>query len=199
MKNYTLKIIVLSLSAIVICSSVSFAIRVQGTNTTPQTPRGNPTPPKPTGKLQIGCGKCDGSEVLYIVNDGGGLCLDADIDTRTKDGGKVQVWGCAPKLPDPQRWSFQKPVTTRGITTNQIVNGGGTKCLDVDTGNGVKVQVWKCTGAPEQRWFFRGSELVNQLNGKCLEVASAAIHTVGAIVRASECNKQPAQQWHTVK
>jgi Ricin-type beta-trefoil lectin domain len=210
MQNFTLKMIVRSLAAIVICSSISFAVRGQNSNstsqstrgaTTPQLPGSRGTPAEPTGIPQVGCGKCDGSKV-YIRNNGGKLCLDADSDTLMKDGGKVQVWGCAPNFPGPQAWSFKETRTEGGRTTSQIVNAGGSKCLDVDKSsinkNGARVQVWKCTGAPEQRWFFRGNELVNEGSGKCLEVDPAGMTKVGAVVRAWDCNKQPPQQWSIV-
>jgi hypothetical protein len=78
-----------------------------------------------------------------------------------------------------------------------LVNAGG-KCLDVDApnirNNGGKVQVWDCTGQPQQQWSFRGNALVNG-GGKCLDVDAPNMSNNGGKVQVWDCNEQSQQQW----
>jgi predicted secreted protein len=80
---------------------------------------------------------------------------------------------------------------------HSIINAGG-KCLDVDAPNmrndGGQVQVWDCTGKPEQKWQWRGTAIVNA-GGKCLDVDAPAMRSNGARVQVWGCNGQPQQQW----
>ncbi|WP_375495716.1 RICIN domain-containing protein [uncultured Nostoc sp.] len=80
---------------------------------------------------------------------------------------------------------------------NALVNGGG-KCLDVhapDMGtNGGKVQVWDCSGQPQQQWTLKDNALVNG-GGKCLDVHAPDMGTNGGKVQVWDCSGQPQQQW----
>jgi len=87
-----------------------------------------------------------------------------------------------------------QPPITNG---NALVNGGG-KCLDVHApdmrNNGGKVQVWDCSGQPQQQWSFRGNALVNG-GGKCLDVHAPDMRNNGGKVQVWDCSGQPQQQW----
>ncbi|MEV7471466.1 RICIN domain-containing protein [Streptomyces kronopolitis] len=69
------------------------------------------------------------------------------------------------------------PAQAAGFNPISIWNS--SHCLDNATENAAKLQMWKCTGGPEQKWlleFLPGSmyRLVNQNTGRCISGAAAA-------------------------
>ncbi|MFC5643213.1 RICIN domain-containing protein [Kitasatospora cinereorecta] len=88
-----------------------------------------------------------------------------------------------------------------------FTNNLGGQCLDGDTvtlgNNPAKVQLWHCTGAENQVWYW--SQVAGQPEGRyniqnsvklqCLEGDSAAIGTDGAKAQLRSCNGGSNQVW----
>lgn len=69
------------------------------------------------------------------------------------------------------------PAQAAGFSPISIWNS--SHCLDNATENAAKLQMWKCTGGPEQKWlaeFLPGSmyRFVNQNTGRCITGPTAA-------------------------
>jgi hypothetical protein len=82
-----------------------------------------------------------------FVNVADGECLDADTNTATVDGQKIQGVACNGSR--AQQW-YPK-------SGNAAANAYSGKCLDADTNtagqNGQKIQGWTCNGSSEQSWL----------------------------------------------
>ncbi len=68
------------------------------------------------------------------------------------------------------------PAQAAGFTPIRIWNS--SHCLDNATENAAKLQMWKCTGGPEQKWlaeFLLGDmyRFVNQNTGRCISGPTA--------------------------
>ncbi|MFJ6789588.1 RICIN domain-containing protein [Streptomyces angustmyceticus] len=87
------------------------------------------------------------------------------------------------------------PAQAAGFTTMSIWNS--SHCLDNATENAAKLQMWNCTGGPEQKWlaeFLPGSmyRFVNQNTGRCITGPTAAHPGLWM----DECNLLPdTQKW----
>ena len=88
-----------------------------------------------------------------IINDRSRKCLDMAIDGPIGNGTRVQQWECSKA--SNQQWragrfsdSFSAWVELRNMRDPSL-------CLDVTNvnyANGALLQVWKCSGAWNQRW-----------------------------------------------
>lgn len=99
--------------------------------------------------------------------------------------------GCSCKMARTGR-----PTSSSGA---DIRTGAGL-CLDVhapDMGkNGGRVQVWACSGQPQQRWTYdRNSRAVRVASGLCLDVHAPEMTTNGGRVQVWACNAAQQQQW----
>ncbi|KUL27014.1 SMP-30/gluconolactonase/LRE family protein [Actinoplanes awajinensis] len=86
--------------------------------------------------------------------------------------------------------------TAAVAATDGPITGIGGKCLDVTDGrsaNGVRIQLWTCTGGAAQRWTAGDDGTVGAL-GRCLDVAAASTAD-GAAVQLYDCNGSAAQRW----
>ncbi|GGN46504.1 RICIN domain-containing protein [Streptomyces kronopolitis] len=87
------------------------------------------------------------------------------------------------------------PAQAAGFNTMSIWNS--SHCLDNATENASKLQMWNCTGGPEQKWlaeFLPGSmyRFVNQNTGRCITGPTAAHPGLWM----DECNLLPdTQKW----
>lgn len=87
------------------------------------------------------------------------------------------------------------PAQAAGFSPISIWNS--SHCLDNATENAAKLQMWKCTGGPEQKWlaeFLPGSmyRFVNQNTGRCITGPTAAHPGLWM----DECNLLPdTQKW----
>ena len=62
-------------------------------------------------------------------------------------------------------------------------------CLDMDSNNGNKVEVYTCFGAEWQQWLQEGDTIRNGLNDGCLDIRSEDDAFV------SDCNASNTQTW----
>lgn len=83
------------------------------------------------------------------------------------------------------------------------------RCLDVDNvggvRNGSRVQVWDCTGAPNQLWHFTGGfggssgrdagQLVSSAGNKCLDVHRPELGMNGGRMQVWDCHGEANQKW----
>ena len=84
----------------------------------------------------------------------------------------------------------------------QIPNYGNGKCIDVATEDWSTVQLWHCSGGPEQQWaetWLSGGDglnlmLVDKMTGTCLGVRDDSTE-VGAPVQAVGC-VSASTVWH---
>jgi hypothetical protein len=95
-----------------------------------------------------------------------GKCVDFN-GFNINNGSAVFLWPC--QNAQSQIWRLR--------TDGTVMNPVSGRCLDVDssaggTPNGALLQIWDCTGTPNQRWSLRSSdgEVRNPQSGKCLEI-----------------------------
>ena len=65
-------------------------------------------------------------------------------------------------------------------------------CLDMDSNNGNKVEVYTCFGADWQQWRQQGDNIRNGLNDGCLDIKS------GDNAFVSNCNASNNQKWNLI-
>ncbi|WP_139277920.1 RICIN domain-containing protein [Rhodococcus marinonascens] len=61
-----------------------------------------------------------------------------------------------------QKWTLDPAVTEDGNPGGAIINQADGKCMDVTdnvSADGVQVQIWDCTGAPNQQWNFPPAQI----------------------------------------
>jgi hypothetical protein len=74
------------------------------------------------------------------------------------------------------------------------VNG---KCMDIyrdQKANRSMVELWTCTGGPNQQWRAVNGTLVNPASGKCLD-DPRFVTTDGTQLEIYTCNGDANQQW----
>jgi hypothetical protein len=96
------------------------------------------------------------SNSFQIVINSTGKCLDV-TGASTANGAWLQEWDCGSPGQSNQSWYI---VPIAGQSPWQAAFGVGSgKCMDV-TGasgaDGVRVQQWECSWAPQQQWAFQG-------------------------------------------
>jgi hypothetical protein len=136
---------------------------------------------------------------------GSAACLHADLRNITTNGDMIQTWSC-------NGWLNQS-LTVREHSTGfgdggpwyTIINADGGKCLDADArtlpANGTKVQLWTCTGAPNQSWLVYpsggGYVLKNgQATNLCLDADARSLPSAGTKVQVWSCNGGENEIWH---
>jgi len=115
------------------------------------------------------------------------LCLDARGDSG-KPGTEVWLYKCNES--DAQRWA----VTENEDGWSTIVGPGG-QCLDVrgaSTKSGAPLQTYPCHFKKNQRFHFKGGEIIEEHSGKCLGVEKVADKQR---VRLEECNGSWNRKW----
>ena len=98
-----------------------------------------------------------------LINAQSGRCLDADLATIGLNGTRVQLWDCSGAI--NQRWVMPGFGIDAYWEVDSAYNQDGYQCLDADDGatpsnpnlrillhNGNKVQLWSCSGQPNQKW-----------------------------------------------
>jgi glucosylceramidase len=131
----------------------------------------------------------DGSKALIAHNGG-----TSDQSMKVVWGGQSFTYTLPARTTATFTWSGTQAGTPPGPTGP--ITGLAGKCLDV-TGNnsadGTPVQIWTCTGGPNQQWTRATDGTIRSL-GKCLDVAGGSTAN-GATVQLYTCNGTPAQQW----
>jgi len=90
------------------------------------------------------------------------------------------------------------PAQAAGFSPINVWNS--SHCLDNATENAAKLQMWSCTGGPEQRWlegFNTQTGLFNfrnQNTGRCITAPASGEGTV-VMAFCDESNTDPTQQW----
>jgi Alpha galactosidase A/Ricin-type beta-trefoil lectin domain/Alpha galactosidase C-terminal beta sandwich domain len=80
----------------------------------------------------------------------------------------------------------------------QIVGGQSGRCVDVPnaaTTNGTQVQLWDCSGQPNQSWTYTSGRQLTVYGNKCLDANNQGT-SPGTAVIIWDCNGQPNQQWN---
>lgn len=117
---------------------------------------------------------------VQIINQYGGLCLDAEDDANgnpNDNGDKVQLWDCNGQA--NQHWIVNIPNTMSA--TGTVVNVASGKCLDAEddangnpNNNGDKVQLWTCNGSQNQQWFASDGDGFGNAYGLALDAEQDA-------------------------
>lgn len=120
-----------------------------------------------------------------------GRCLDADLNTITRNGTRVQMWDCNGQ--NQQRW-FQGSEAV-------IRNYASARCLDADLNtigrNGTRIQLWDCNFQNQQKFYLQGLNFRIAYNGRCLDVDTTQ-NWNGGRVQLWDCNGAPQQQWDLI-
>ncbi|WP_084721965.1 RICIN domain-containing protein [Rhodococcus marinonascens] len=97
-----------------------------------------------------------------IVNPHTQKCLDVHEGTAVNslsdlfpNGAPIQISGCGTQTSD--EWFVSPEVTDGNPVGGTIVNAPSGKCLDVtdsESANGTRLQLWDCTGGPNQQFNF---------------------------------------------
>lgn len=88
--------------------------------------------------------------------------------------------------------------TRRGMLIKSKHTG---KCLEVggwNKKNGANVNMWKCTGAKNQRWsVYKNGTIRSEMNWKCLDVVSGPKKAAknGVNVAMYDCHGERNQRW----
>ncbi|MCW7538055.1 RICIN domain-containing protein [Aquabacterium sp. A7-Y] len=138
--------------------------------------------------------RADSALIRFFQNGGpGGLCLDGDLNTIGRDGGKVQLWACNGQ--PQQGWIF----TPLGDNMWTIQNHLSGQCLDGDLNgipnDGAIVQLWRCNGWLNQTWHFDGLHFRNANGWQCLDGDLNTLPANGTRVQLWACNGWRNQAW----
>jgi hypothetical protein len=133
-----------------------------------------------------------GVQLASAVNSNAS-CLDDYARGSTVPGpNTVDLWSCNKTV--AQSWTLSDATNTPagGVITN--ANG---LCLDVLKGsraNYAGVDLYKCNGQGNQKWYVNGSKIVNPTSGRCLD----DYHSLTAnknFIDIYTCNGTNAQKW----
>ncbi|HEY1155829.1 MAG TPA: arabinofuranosidase catalytic domain-containing protein, partial [Arthrobacter sp.] len=83
-------------------------------------------------------------------------------------------------------------------TPTPIVGGQSGRCLDVpgsSTANGTQMQLWDCSGQPNQSWTLTSGRQLQVYGNKCLDASNQGTSN-GTAVIIWDCNGQANQQWN---
>jgi hypothetical protein len=135
----------------------------------------------------------NGTTITYdLIENSGGLCLDANSNYYPDNGDPLQLWYCANT--GEQLWYFSAP-------DNQILNYSGL-CLDANSNdypaNGDPLQLWTCDSNPEQLWTQDGSDRIHNgtaSGGECVDANSNDYNFIGDPIQLWSCNDNPEQRW----
>ncbi|MFF4360262.1 non-reducing end alpha-L-arabinofuranosidase family hydrolase [Streptomyces sp. NPDC001604] len=85
----------------------------------------------------------------------------------------------------------------QAATTSSVRGVASSRCLDVSGASqtdGTNVQIWDCTGGPNQQWTLTDSNQLTVYGNKCLDVPGHAT-TAGTRPVIWSCNGGTNQQW----
>lgn len=123
------------------------------------------------------------------IRTGAGLCLDLHSSDTTKDGGRVQAWGCHGRA--NQLWTYDR--------ASRAIRAASGRCLDVDLPqmrtNGGRVQTWSCNGQSQQQWTPLPNGGLRNGGGLCLDVHAPDQHKNGGRVQVWACNGGQQQRF----
>jgi hypothetical protein len=88
--------------------------------------------------------------------------------------------------------------TASAATTAPVVGAQSGRCVDVpnsSTTNGTQVQLYDCSGQPNQAWTYTSAKQLQVYGTKCLD-ANGKGTTNGTTVIIWDCNGQTNQQWN---
>jgi hypothetical protein len=144
-----------------------------------------------------------GSIVSALAASPTSLCVN-DYQSPGGNGDHVVNWGCNDGA--QQTWSLNPngTITRAGGGPSDPSNN---KCLDIAVPDrtkptiapsGTKVQIWDCTGAPNQQWLIMSNgALYNQASDRCLDVPGSST-TRGTWIDVATCNGAGANQtWYS--
>ncbi|KAJ6516577.1 ricin B lectin domain-containing protein, partial [Mycena vitilis] len=111
-------------------------------------------------------------------------CLTA---ASNADGAVVEIEDCVSAGSTGQSWTV----------SGAILQIFGNKCLDVTGGattDGTKLQIWTCSGGPNQKWALSGSTIQWSSHSSCLDLSGGSV-TNGNLMQIWACNGGVNQQW----
>ncbi|MFF3558553.1 ricin-type beta-trefoil lectin domain protein [Streptomyces sp. NPDC002574] len=79
------------------------------------------------------------------------------------------------------------------VPDGAIVNPASGRCIDNSTPNNTPLQVWDCTGSPQQTWQVMPDTSIRSV-GRCLDVVNGS-RDDGAGIQLADCNGTGAQQF----
>ncbi|MFJ4988458.1 ricin-type beta-trefoil lectin domain protein [Streptomyces sp. NPDC088732] len=79
------------------------------------------------------------------------------------------------------------------VPDGAILNPASGRCIDNSTPNNTPVQLWDCTGSPQQTWRLKPDTSIRSV-GRCLDVVGGS-RDDGAGIQLADCNGTGAQQF----
>ncbi|MDX3075635.1 ricin-type beta-trefoil lectin domain protein [Streptomyces sp. MI02-7b] len=79
------------------------------------------------------------------------------------------------------------------VPDGAILNPASGRCIDNSTPNNTPLQVWDCTGSPQQTWQVMPDTSIRSV-GRCLDVVNGS-RDDGAGIQLADCNGTGAQQF----
>ncbi|KAJ7292525.1 ricin B lectin domain-containing protein [Mycena rebaudengoi] len=112
------------------------------------------------------------------------------------NGSPLVIHNCNTNTLANQDWQFSS--FTRQDAGPQPIKIFGDKCIDVSGGvnaDGTKLQVWSCTGGPNQQWISK-TDFTFQWSGtnKCIDLTDGKI-TDGSQLQLWTCDSNSNQKW----
>ncbi|KAJ6475969.1 hypothetical protein C8R47DRAFT_1141883 [Mycena vitilis] len=113
-------------------------------------------------------------------------CLTAASNT---DGAVVEIEDCVAAGSTSQSWTIS--------STGNTLQLFGTKCLDVTNGataDGTKLQIWTCSGGPNQNWVTSGNTIQWSGHSDCVDLTNG-VSTNGNVMQIWTCTGGINQRW----
>lgn len=123
--------------------------------------------------------------------------LSTPVSTRLPTASPSSPPPSTPPMTDPEPQATTS--TSAAATPGGAIRGDRSgRCLDVveeGTADRTPVQLWDCTGRPNQSWSLTRNGTLTLYGGtKCLAVDPGAVAD-GTVVGIDTCNGEPNQQW----
>ncbi|KAJ7676736.1 hypothetical protein DFH06DRAFT_1168908 [Mycena polygramma] len=113
-------------------------------------------------------------------------CLTA---ASNADGAVVEIEDCVAAGSTSQSWTIS--------STGNTLQLFGTKCLDVTNGataDGTKLQIWTCSGGPNQNWVISGNTIQWSGHSDCVDLTNG-VQTDGNVMQIWTCTGGINQRW----
>jgi hypothetical protein len=124
---------------------------------------------------------------------GPGPCFNASCAITSLNGTSLSVTNQS----GLQRLQYGWGGSPGGGSTAVLRGVGSNRCLDVPgatQANGTQLNIWDCTGGPNQQWTAQSNGTLQVYGSKCLEVPNHAT-TAGTRVQIQDCTGATNQQW----
>jgi hypothetical protein len=133
-----------------------------------------------------------GIQLASAVNSNASCLDDYAQGGKVPGPNTIDLWSCNKTV--AQSWTLSEATNT--TTGGTITNNNGL-CLDIlnaSKANYAGVDLYKCNGQSNQKWYVSGTKIVNPISGRCLD----DYHSLTAnknTIDIFTCNGTNAQKW----